>query len=64
MNFARIKNEKIMQAKWQVNLKIKTFAELLVASNKLNPHSPVDINLNAEHDILYDLVMAWLKNQK
>lgn len=29
------------------------------ASNELNPHTPIDINLNAEHDILYGLIMAW-----
>nr|XP_012235005.1 PREDICTED: uncharacterized protein LOC105679515 [Linepithema humile] len=28
-----------------------------------NPDTLVDINLNAEHDSLYGLVMAWLKNQ-
>lgn len=32
-------------------------------NSESNPDTSVDINLNAEHDNLYRLVMTWLKNQ-
>lgn len=32
-------------------------------SSGSNPNTPVEINLNTEHDSLYALVMVWLKKQ-